>query len=304
MECLERLETVRECSGRRNFVLKYRSLLLPTVPTSWWHFWSFYNILQAADSCFPSSSSSSSTGTTAHCGLWPVEQDPSIFSYLSPTLSINIKSIQLFLCSTFVTIIFLLCGVVSSTPSPNLEDQGIPFCRQHSSWDHVTTQAPPLRQTRDTFGGGLCVSLLDAIPSYDGIAEYASNGAPAWKPNLWRHTNTKSFVTMQNTVNMGTLFVPSLRNQVLNYQWRLVEVATNVTHSLIHILRHAVYKDTIYLPKLSFQNFLHFVYLLDSEIILSDNELSWVELSWVELSWVESDRQRMRSHKWGKREKA
>jgi hypothetical protein len=43
-----------------------------------------------------SSSSSSSTGTTARCGLWPVEQDPSIFSYLSPTLSIIIKSIQLF----------------------------------------------------------------------------------------------------------------------------------------------------------------------------------------------------------------
>ena len=27
-------------------------------------------------------------GTTAHCGLWPVEQCPSIFSYLPPTLSI------------------------------------------------------------------------------------------------------------------------------------------------------------------------------------------------------------------------
>jgi hypothetical protein len=25
--------------------------------------------------------------------------------------------------------------------------------RQHSSWDHVTTQAPPLRQSRGTFGG-------------------------------------------------------------------------------------------------------------------------------------------------------
>jgi hypothetical protein len=43
-----------------------------------------------------SSSSSSSIGTTAHCGLWPVEQDPSIFSYLSPTLSIIVKSTQLF----------------------------------------------------------------------------------------------------------------------------------------------------------------------------------------------------------------
>ena len=31
---------------------------------------------------------SSSIGTTAQCGLWPVEQYPSIFSYLPPTLSI------------------------------------------------------------------------------------------------------------------------------------------------------------------------------------------------------------------------
>ena len=34
------------------------------------------------------SSSSSSIGTTAHCGLCPVEKCPSIFSYLPPTLSI------------------------------------------------------------------------------------------------------------------------------------------------------------------------------------------------------------------------
>ena len=30
----------------------------------------------------------SSIGTTAHCGLWPVQQCPSIFSYLPQTLSI------------------------------------------------------------------------------------------------------------------------------------------------------------------------------------------------------------------------
>jgi hypothetical protein len=29
-----------------------------------------------------------SIGTTVRCGLWPVEQYPSIFFYLSPTLSI------------------------------------------------------------------------------------------------------------------------------------------------------------------------------------------------------------------------
>ena len=33
-------------------------------------------------------SSTSYIGTTTHCGLWPVEQFPSIFSYLPPTLSI------------------------------------------------------------------------------------------------------------------------------------------------------------------------------------------------------------------------
>jgi hypothetical protein len=43
-----------------------------------------------------SSSYSSSTGTTARCGFWPVEHDPSIFSCLSPTISIIFKSIQLF----------------------------------------------------------------------------------------------------------------------------------------------------------------------------------------------------------------
>jgi hypothetical protein len=53
------------------------------------------------------------------------------FPYQSPTLSIIVKSIQLFLCSTFVTISFLLFGVVSPTPNPNLEDQGIPFCLGH-----------------------------------------------------------------------------------------------------------------------------------------------------------------------------
>ena len=35
-----------------------------------------------------SSSSSSSIGTTARCGLWPVEQYLYIFPYISPTLSI------------------------------------------------------------------------------------------------------------------------------------------------------------------------------------------------------------------------
>jgi len=58
------------------------------------------------------------------------------------------------------------------SPTPNLEDQDIPFClghhlhrgwhgrpyqqlryRQHTSLDDLTTQAPPLCQSRDTFSG-------------------------------------------------------------------------------------------------------------------------------------------------------
>jgi hypothetical protein len=117
--------------------------------------------------------SSSSTGTIYYCGLWPVEQDPSIFSYLSPTLSIIVKSIQ-FLCSTCD---FYCVGLLAPRQTPNLEDQGIPFVLvitldlsgmggptssicycQHSSWDHVITQAPPLRQSRDTFGWMLVIT--------------------------------------------------------------------------------------------------------------------------------------------------
>ena len=48
----------------------------------WWYTFS------SSSSSYSSSSSSSSIGTTAHCGLWPVEQRPSIFFYLPPTLSI------------------------------------------------------------------------------------------------------------------------------------------------------------------------------------------------------------------------
>jgi catabolite regulation protein CreA len=76
--------------------------------------------------------SSSSTGTTAHCVLWPVEQDPSIFSYLLPTLSIIVKSIQLFRLFDFHNNKFFYCvGLLAPRQTTNLEDQGIPFCLGH-----------------------------------------------------------------------------------------------------------------------------------------------------------------------------
>ena len=57
-----------------------------------WRFWKGINVTQEVLYFICSSGavwlSSSSIDTTAHCGLWPVEQCPSIFSYLPPTLSI------------------------------------------------------------------------------------------------------------------------------------------------------------------------------------------------------------------------
>jgi hypothetical protein len=55
-----------------------------------------------------------SIDTTARCELWPVEQYPS------------------FLCSTFVTVgFFYYVGLLAPCQTPNLEDQGIPFCLGH-----------------------------------------------------------------------------------------------------------------------------------------------------------------------------
>jgi hypothetical protein len=131
--------------------------------------------LCAASPLWDDTSSSSSTGTTVHCGLWPVEQDPSIFPYLSPTLSIIFKSTQLFPLFDFRNNKFFYCvGLLAPRQTPtwrirvslfvwvitlDLSGMGGPTSsiryRQHSYWDHVTTQAPPRRQSRDTFRGGL-----------------------------------------------------------------------------------------------------------------------------------------------------
>jgi hypothetical protein len=57
-----------------------------------------------------------SIGTEAHCGLWPVEQYPSIFSYLPPTLSIfSLPALEdLFLLS--LTILSWVFPFFSSLP--------------------------------------------------------------------------------------------------------------------------------------------------------------------------------------------
>jgi hypothetical protein len=92
-----------------------------------------------------------------------------IYLVLFHPSSLNLSS--LFLCSTFVTISFLLCGVLNPMPNPQPGGPVYPFLSVSSpltclAWeplpvayatasrvqDHVTTQVPPLRQSRDTFG--------------------------------------------------------------------------------------------------------------------------------------------------------
>ena len=48
--------------------------------------WESVNIILLTSWLYHTSSSPYAIDTTAHCGLWPVEQCPSIFSYLPPTL--------------------------------------------------------------------------------------------------------------------------------------------------------------------------------------------------------------------------
>ena len=59
---------------------------LACVAPSMWE-WPRFTLIQNSRQSY-GSVYSSSIGTTAHCRLWPVEQYPSFFSYLPPTLSI------------------------------------------------------------------------------------------------------------------------------------------------------------------------------------------------------------------------
>ena len=65
-----------------NYIILLTSLRSQTITKR------FENSTFCRKNIYISSNSSSSIGTTAHCGLWPVEQCPSIFSYQPPTLSI------------------------------------------------------------------------------------------------------------------------------------------------------------------------------------------------------------------------
>jgi hypothetical protein len=75
---------------------------------------------------------------------------------LSPS---SLNRFSFFLCSTFVWVITLDLSVMGGPTSSTCY-------RQHSSWDHVTTQAPPQCQSRDTFRGiGSCIIAHICCPA-------------------------------------------------------------------------------------------------------------------------------------------
>jgi hypothetical protein len=103
--------------------------------------------------------------------LWPCQT----FLTMNHDSRIKAKWLWIWVQWWFALFIYVLQGeIVSLMPNPQPVGPGYPFlsgswylrpiwhvtpyqqrhyCRQHSSQDHTTTQAPPLRQSRDTFGG-------------------------------------------------------------------------------------------------------------------------------------------------------
>jgi hypothetical protein len=75
----------------------------------------------------------------------------------------------------------------------DLSDTWCHHYRQHSSKDHLTTQAPPLRQSRDTFGG------VQQLQKCYNCHKYSKQNAAFHKclqvkPHTWRRQQCKTFV--------------------------------------------------------------------------------------------------------------
>jgi hypothetical protein len=68
---------------------------------------------------------------------------------------------------------------------------------KHSSWDHVTTQAPPLRQSRDTFGGGVglyCIIILQCkIQKTQFLFWHSEDRAASWYIPVIKPTRCTNF---------------------------------------------------------------------------------------------------------------
>jgi hypothetical protein len=78
------------------------------------------------------------------------------FFSLSVTIpSVIVKSIQLFLCSTFVTISFLLCGFVSPTPNPQPGGPGYSFLSGSSPLTCLVWEAVPVAYATASIAHGI-----------------------------------------------------------------------------------------------------------------------------------------------------
>ena len=76
--CIQRITNTSQC----RFKKRYYQYDCVSIHASRCGSHCIYSLMVSLDP------SSSSIGATARCGLWPVEQYPSVLSYLSPTLSI------------------------------------------------------------------------------------------------------------------------------------------------------------------------------------------------------------------------
>ena len=131
--------------------------------------------------------------------------DLSLFQNCPPLSSVMLDCLCCFhLISNFRSFskehIFYEVGLSAPCPTPNLENQGIPYClvhhlwpfwhgrpcqklcyHQHSSQIHLTTQDPPLRKSRNTFGG-ISVTLLFHISGKQNVRLFRETWHPMDTP--------------------------------------------------------------------------------------------------------------------------
>jgi hypothetical protein len=151
---------------------------------------------------------------------------------LSPP-SLNLSSF--FLCSNFVTVSFLLCGVVSPTPNPNLEDQGIPFLSRSSPLTCLAWEALPVASVTANIALGIMWPhkphhyVKVGIPSGGGGVErywnikFYENRSSGSRFVPWgRIDTTKVIVTFCNFVNAPKSSNKMWHKQCVTVNWQII----------------------------------------------------------------------------------
>jgi hypothetical protein len=129
-----------------------------------------------------------------------------LFWALQSMMNLDLLRLLPAIVKSFSTVkAFCALGPLTPRSCPNLEGQGIPFCldhhlwpvrhgrpcqllryRRHSSQDHMTTQAPPLRQSRDTYGGIQWISNYKSrISQFRGALPKVYNTQGYWVCGFW-----------------------------------------------------------------------------------------------------------------------